>query len=145
MPSETFTHSTTTPVSRDKAWIALDRPETWQSVAGVDRVFDPTFDLDNRLIGFSFETLLAGTPYKGKASPRERVEGRLMAWNILSAHVRGYTQVELADEGQDTLVTVSVYVESVGFLASMMFSSISTAIGGGLERTVQDFAESLAS
>lgn len=143
MPNATFSHSATTHVPREKAWTALDRPETWESVAGVDRVFDPVFDLNNRLTGFSFETMVAGSPYQGKASPRERVEGKLMAWNILSAHVRGHTQVELADEGDHTLVTVTAYVESVGFLASMMFSSISAAIGGGMDRTVQEFAESL--
>ena len=113
-------------------------------MAGVDRVFDPTFDPDNRLTGFSFETFIAGTPYKGKASPRERVEGRVMAWDILSAHVRGYTRVELADEGADTRISVTVYVESVGFLASMMFSSIAAVVGSGLSETVEEFATRLA-
>ncbi len=145
MPSETFTHSTLAAVPREKAWAALDRPQIWESVAGVDRVFDPQYDLDNRLVGFSFETLMGGAPYRGEATPRERVEGKLMAWNILSAHLRGYARVELADEGDEaTRVTVTVHAESIGFLASMMFSSIATTIRSGMERTVESFARSLA-
>lgn len=124
--------------------MALDRPDTWEGIAGVDRVHDPVFDADNRLRGFSFETRIGGSPYPGKASPRERVERRTMAWDISSAHIKGWTSVELGDLDGGTEVRVTIHVESVGFLASMMFSSIAGAIQRGFADTVEDFAASLA-
>lgn len=145
MPTATFTHSAVASAPPAQAWLAIDRPSTWEGVAGVDRVVDPVFDLNNRLIGFSFETNLAGSVYRGKATPRERVEGRLMAWNIVSPHVKGFAQVAFTPGESDTTdVEVTVEVESIGFLAGMMFSTISAAVGNGLERTVQEFAEALA-
>lgn len=144
MPRDTFTEETTAPVSRDTAWRALDQPSTWEGIAGVDRVHDPEFDADNRLRGFSFETRVGGAPYPGKASPRERVEGRIMAWDITSAHIKGWISVELSDAGEETTVRVTIEVESIGFLATMMFPTISGAIKRGMAETVKGFADSLA-
>ena len=67
-----------------------------------------------------------------------------MAWDIVSAHIAGWTSVELADADDQTRVTVTIHVESVGFLASMMFSSIAGAIERGLSATVDEFSAALA-
>jgi carbon monoxide dehydrogenase subunit G len=106
----------------------------------VDRVIDPLIDGDGRLRGFSFETVVAGMTYLGKATPKDREEFRLMAWNIENSEVRGVTAVHLSDDGDGTRVEVILEVESVGMFSSMFFPVIAKTLGSGLPRTVDSFA-----
>lgn len=126
-------------------WAALDRPETWEAIGGVDRVFDPKVDDQGRLEGFSFETLAGGKRHTGTASPSRRVEGATMAWNIESSEVKGTTSVDLKTDDQGTNVSVTVYVESVGFLSSMFFPVIAGALGKSLPTAVEEFVAGLSS
>ena len=144
MPSQTFTHEATTSAAPDQVWQALDRPDTWQAIGGVDRIFDPSLDSEGRLRGFSFETTAAGRTYVGEATPHERVEGETMAWRISNAEVSGLTRVSLTQSDRGTTISVSLHVESTGFLSSMFFPVIAGAIGGGLPRTVEEFAAGLS-
>ena len=120
----------------------MDKPETWEEIGGVDRVIDPLIDGDGRLRGFSFETVVAGMTYLGKATPKAREEFRLMAWNIENSEVRGVTAVHLSDDGDGTRVEVTLEVESVGIFSSMFFPVIVRSIGNGLPRAIEEFAES---
>lgn len=140
VPTESFTHTATTSAPIEKVWAALDRPETWEGIGGVDRVFDPKVDEQGRLRGFSFETVAAGKRYIGMATPHERVEGETMAWQIQNPEVRGVTSVALRQSGDTTSISVTLQVESVGLLSSMLFPVIARAIGSGLPRAVDDFA-----
>lgn len=128
----------------DEVWAALDQPETWEAIGGVDRIVDPKFDDAGRLVGFSFETVAAGRRYLGVATPRSRIEGETMAWDIQNSEVRGRTSVDIDGKGEQTLISVTVQVESVGVLSSMFFPVIATAIGRGLPRSVEAFAADLA-
>ncbi len=140
MPTETFSHTAITLATRSEVWKALDKPETWEGIGGVDRVIAPVIDQDGRLRGFSFETVVAGKIYLGKATPKAREESRLMAWNIENSEVRGVTTVQLTDDGPGTRVEVTLEVEGVGMFASMFFPVIAKTIGSGLPRTVNEFA-----
>lgn len=146
MPSQTFSASSRTSAPIHEVWGALDRPQTWQAIGGVDRVFDPKIDDQGRLQGFSFETVAGGKPHIGTARPLQRVEGSTMAWSVKSPEVRGTTTVDLENDGDGdgdgTLVTVTVHVESVGFLSSMFFPVIAGALGKGLPTAVEEFAAS---
>jgi carbon monoxide dehydrogenase subunit G len=142
--SQTFSHTASTATPVDRVWAALDRPETWAAIGGVDRVHDPVVDDEGRLMGFSFETRIGGIAYRGKASPRERMEGSVMAWDIDSPDIRGVTAVRLEGDGDaGTRLTVTLTVESKGMLASMFFPSIAGAVGRGLPGAVEEFAASL--
>lgn len=140
MPKETFSHTALTRAARTEVWKALDKPETWEGIGGVDKVIAPVIDNDDRLRGFSFETAVGGKIYLGKATPKAREESRLMAWNIEISEVRGVTTVQLSDDGPGTRVQVTLEVESVGMFASMFFPVIANAIGSGLPQTVDAFA-----
>ena len=140
MPKETFSHTALTRAARTEVWKALDRPETWEGIGGVDKVIAPVIDNDDRLRGFSFETAVGGKIYLGKATPKAREESRLMAWTIENSEVRGVTTVQISDDGPGTRVQVTLEVESVGMLASMFFPVIANAIGSGLPQTVDAFA-----
>ncbi len=145
MPSQTFTHETTTSAPIDEVWEALDRPQTWESIGGIDRVYDPVVDGDGRLQGFSFDTRAGGKTYIGTATPHERIEGRKMAWQVENSEVSGVTSVELEPGNGRTRIAVRLEVRSAGLLSSMFFPIIAAAIGNGLPRAVDDFAAGLSS
>ena len=143
MPSQTFSHTSEADAPLSTVWASLDEPATWESIGGVDRVFDPVLD-DGRLRGFSFETSVAGQRYLGTASPNERYEERKISWDIANSEIRGTTAVELAPHGDGTSITVTVQVESRSFLAGMFFPVIAGALGNGLPSAVDSFAASFA-
>lgn len=144
VPSQTFSQSSWTPAPIHQVWATLDRPETWQAIAGIDRVLDPDIDDEGRLQGFSFETVAGGKRHRGTASPHLRIEGTTMAWNVESSEVRGITTVDLETEGSGTRVHVTVQVESVGLLSSMFFPVIASALGNGLPAAVDEFVSGLS-
>ena len=144
MPSQTFTHRALTTASVEEVWEKLDQPATWEAIGGVDRVFDADLDGEQRLRGFSFDTVAAGRKYVGQARPHRRIEGEVMAWDIQNPEIRGVINVTLRPAGSDgTEIQVTMAVHSVGFLSSMLFPVIATAIGSGFPDTVDEFAHKL--
>ncbi|MCI0678625.1 MAG: hypothetical protein L0Z63_06250 [Actinobacteria bacterium] len=143
MPRETVAHTAMAPADIDTAWQALNRPSTWEGIAGVDRVFDPAIDDQGRLRGFSFSTSVGGRSHEGRATPHQRIEGSVMAWDIDSGEVMGVLTVGLRDQGGQTEVTVTIDMESVGMLSTLFFGVIVSALRNGLPDTVKGFAASL--
>lgn len=143
MPQESFSHSAIADSSRDEVWAALQKPETWEGVAGVENVHDPAIDADGSLRGFSFESIVGGKVYQGRAVPRGRDDGLAMAWDIETSDIAGSVAVTLEDEEPGTRVNVSLEVESKGMLAGVFFPVISSTIGNGFPATVEAFATSL--
>lgn len=144
VPSQTFTHRTRTTASPGEVWKSLDRPETWEAIGRVDRVFDPKVDDQGRLRGFSFETVAGGKRYLGVATPHERVEGETMAWNVENSEVRGTTSVRIEGSGETTIISVTLQLNSTGLLSAMFFPVIAKAIGQGLPESVESFAAGFA-
>lgn len=130
--------------AREEVWAALQRPETWEAIGGVDRVHDPVIDEEGRLEGFSFEARAARRTYPGLATPHAREEGRVMAWAIDTSEVDGVIGVELSDEEERTRLTVTVEVASRSTLSAVFLPAIASAIGGGLPEAVEAFAEELS-
>lgn len=143
VPSETFQHETTSPVPIERVWKALDDPVTWESISGIDRVYDPQFDDHDRLVGFAFDTEVGGKRYKGVATPAVREEGTVMGWDVKNSEITGTTTVALSSLGKETRITVTLRVASAGFLSGMLFPAIAKTIGNGLPQTVEDFAAAL--
>ena len=121
-------------------WAALDQPDTWNAVAGVDQVHEPIIDSEGRLQGFKFDTLIAGKAYEGIATPHRRVEGEVMAWDIINPHITGVINVELTEVTDGTVLDVGVEMESRSMLSRMFFGSIAKVVRDGLPRTVTDLA-----
>lgn len=140
MPAQTFAHTATARASVDEVWASLDEPGTWESIGGVNRVFDPVVDQQGRLQGFSFETVAGGRSYVGTATPGPREEGRRITWQVGSSEIRGTTTVELEAVAAGTEIEVTLEVRSAGFLSSVFFPVIIGAIGGGLGDAVDAFA-----
>ena len=141
MSRDSFTHTAIANANRTTVWEALDKPETWEQIGGVDRVTDSIIDDDGHLRGFTFESVAAGISYKGQASPNDREELSSVAWNIETSELLGITRVVLNDAGGGTQITVNLEVESVGMLSSLFFPVIAAAIGNGLPEAVEKFAD----
>jgi hypothetical protein len=144
VPSQSFTHTAVAHAPRPKVWKALDQPETWETIGGVDRVLDPVIDEAGRLRGFDFEIVAGGRRYQGRATPLAREEGELMAWNVVSTEVRGSTTVQLSDDGAGTRIRVTLKVEAAGMLSVLFFPVVAAAVGNGLPGAVESFAASLS-
>jgi len=137
---ESFSHSTVVDAPRSTVWAALDEPETWNAVAGVDRVHEPLIDEEGRLQGFKFDTVVAGKAYEGIASPHRRVESQTMSWDIENSQITGVIHVELEDVTGGTLLDVTVEMEANSLLSRMFFGSIAKVVADGLPGTVNDLA-----
>lgn len=142
--SAAFSHASIVSAPRAAVWPALDLPETWNAVAGVERVHAPRFDDTGRLQGFLFDTVVAGRAYEGRAIPAERIEGSVMSWNIANSQVKGLIRVRLDDEGGETKLTVDVELEGVSMMSRMLFGAIAETVRQGLPRTVDAMAAQLA-
>lgn len=117
----------------------MDDPETWASISGIDRVREPKFQ-DGRLIGFAFDTNVAGRAYAGIATPASRVEGESISWRIQNSEIKGVVGVELTPVDQKTEIGVALHVESNGMMSRMFFPVIANVVGNGLPKTVDEFA-----
>lgn len=117
----------------------MDKPDTWASISGIDRVRDPRFE-DGRLVGFAFDTNVAGRAYAGIATPAKRVEGESISWRIQNSEIKGTVAVELQPIDQKTEIGVALHVESNGMMSRMLFPVIASVVGNGLPRTVDEFA-----
>ena len=140
VPSKSFKHTAVATAPIDDVWAALDQPQTWESIGGIDKIVDSNIDSDGRLRSFSFDTVVAGIPYRGKAIPAGREEGRLISWNIENSEIAGTITVTLSDKDSETTINVALRVESKGMLAAMFFSAVSKAVGTGLPGSVDAFA-----
>lgn len=144
MPSRNFSHSVTVDAPRERLWAELEKPETWEAIGGVERVYDAVIDEEGRLEGFSFEARAAGRTYPGLAIPHAREEGRLMAWAIDTSEIDGVISVELNDEDEGTLLTVAVEVQSRSTLSAVFLPAIASGLGKGLPQAVERFAETVS-
>jgi carbon monoxide dehydrogenase subunit G len=143
VPRRTFSHSVLIDAPRERVWAALQIPETWEAIPGVDRVHDPVIDGEGRLEGFSFEAIAAGETYPGLATPETREEGEIIAWAIDTPEIEGTIRVDLEDSGAGTKCAVTIEVESRTILSSVLFPAIASAIGKGLPSAVEDFAREI--
>ena len=140
MPQASFRHTAHVEAPTSEVWAALDRPETWNSIPGVERVHQPVIDESGKLRGFSFDTVVGSTTYEGRATPRYRDEGRAVSWDIANSQVRGRIDVEVESANAGTHLTVSLAITSASLLAGMFFGAISRAVTDGFPQMVEDLA-----
>ena len=142
VPSARFVHTAIASAPIESVWATLDEPSTWESIEGIDDVVDPLIDPEGRLIGFSFDSNVAGKAYRGIAASAGRDEGRMLAWEIENSEITGLVMVELNASNPGTEITVTLDVSARGLLSSMFFSLVANTIGSGLPRSVDEFADS---
>jgi hypothetical protein len=140
VPSRTFTATSNVSGAPEAIWERLQAPKTWENIAGVEEVSSPQFD-GGELVGFTFHSSVGANRYKGTATRVSAEEPKKVRWSIATSEIRGWVEVELVD----VRIQIGMNVESVSFMASIGFPLIASAIGGGFQQAVDDFAASLES
>ncbi len=144
MPAQTFSGFATTDASIEAVWSAMDRPETWEGISGVDEVFDDVRTAGGRLGGFKFHSTAMGKQYVGVAKAGPRSERESLTWDISTSEIQGRIIVDVKPANPGTAIEVTMRVESVSMMASFGFPVIAAVIGNGFQETVDDFATSFA-
>lgn len=144
MPSARFSHTVHADISLEDAWAALQRPETWASLAGVDEITDPEFSDDGSLAGYAFVATAAGQQYPGRASTLVSDPPEQMAVSIDTSHLAGTINTRLRDDANSIVVEVTLELTTKSALTSMFFPVLSTAVGNGLPGQVEAFAQRLS-
>lgn len=145
MAGQKFQASAITDAPIDVVWKRFDDPQTWEGIAGVDRVFDELRDPQGRLAGFKFNSTAARKNYVGTAVPGPRRHGHELTWDIKTTEIRGRITVATEEAGGGTQIAVTLEVQPVSMMASIGFPLIAGTISKGFQQTVDDFASSLAS
>ena len=142
--TDSFSHSAIALVEPPAAWLALQRPDVWEEIAGVQEVVDPRFDEAGTLTSYRFTVKAGPHTVRGSAQTVEALEPDLMRIRISSPEIVGAITTELAPhEETATLVTVSVEMRAKGILASLFYPVVSQAVRNGLPDQVHAFAEKL--
>lgn len=145
MPSQTFAHTAVTAASIEQAWGALQQPETWEAIGGIERVSDPRRAPDGRLMGFEFAFNAGGRYYAGRATTVRSERPERMTVEIDTSEMAGTMDVALAADGASKVsVAVTLSIRSKGLLSGLFFPLIAESIGAGLPANVDRFAAALA-
>jgi carbon monoxide dehydrogenase subunit G len=140
MPSEAFQAIATTTANREVAWEAMQQPEVWEGIAGVEQVTDAEFHPDGSLARFRLAASAAGRSYPGVAEVVEATPGRSMTLHLRTSELAATVALSLdvADEG--TRLTIDVEVRTTTFMASLFFPVVADVMRRGLPAAAEDFA-----
>ena len=142
MPSQVFTAHAVAKAEARQVWSALQNPETWREIGGVNEVANPTFD-EVGLTGYDFTVTAGGKSYGGQARRVEASAHQRMVMKIATDQLDGQVTVDLGPLDAHTEVGVTMEIASRGFLAGVMFSVISNSVAKGYDAAVERFVDSL--
>ena len=145
MPSATFSHTARLAVPLDRAWRRLQAGDTWEAIAGIDRVFDTKHRPDGTLESYRFSATAGGVHYQGSATVRAVESPHQMVLDIESSEVTGWISTVLTGGNPDSgIITVTVSLETRGILSAVLFPVLVRVVEDGLPSSVEDFVSRLA-
>lgn len=143
MAEQTFHATAATPATPAEAWIALQRPETWEGIAGVDDVTGAAHSDEGLLTAFLFAVTVGGMRYRGQAGVTRAVQAEFMQLDLETSELIAVIEVGLGHAESGTDIQIDLTVRTRSFLAGMFFSAITEAIGKGLPAATEAFAARL--
>ena len=144
MPLATFRHSTTSSLSPDDTWDALQNPEVWAGIGLISKVWDPRQEEDGRLISFDFRTEAAGKTWDGVARVVTARPGEAMDLALTTQEIRARIGVEMIQASGTTSMSVRLEVEPAGMLATIFWGVVREAISKGFRAEVDALAGGLS-
>ena len=123
-------------------WDRLQDPETWRRIGGIDEIWDADADGAGHLLGFKWRANAASRRIVGTARTTEMANPRLMIMALETGEMTGGITAEISPEQGATRLDVTLDFTSRGMIASLFFPLISTVLGEGLERQVDEFGAS---
>ncbi|MEX1043126.1 MAG: hypothetical protein WD020_00650 [Acidimicrobiia bacterium] len=139
MAEQTFRATAVTTATPAEAWTSLQRPETWEGIAGVDDVTGATHTDDGQLAAFQFAVTVGGMKYRGKASVARTIQPEFMQLDLETSELIAVIEVALGPTESGTDVSIDLTVRTRSFLTGMFFSAIADAIGRGLPAATATF------
>lgn len=139
VPSETFDHRVSINADRATAWAHLQEAETWEALAGIDRVHKVVHDADGQLVSYEFDAIAGGKSYPGVATVTARNNPERMVLHIESSEIDGSITTSLADDHPLELHVV-LQLRSKGLLSTMFFPVVAASVGSGFPKQVNEFA-----
>ncbi len=136
MTTASFSHSAPVSASSDAVWARLQEAEAWAQIGPIDEVWGAVHDDDGQLQSFEWSARAAGRSFNGSARTSTADPGERMVIDIKTSEVAGKVEVTLGDGAIDA--TMSLH--PVGFLASLFFGAVASAVGEGLPGHVDEFA-----
>ena len=103
-----------------------------------------TFDEAGNITGYRFSVALGGNLHAGTAIRSAVTPGRRVSMHIDTDQLKGDIDVELEPAKDQTAVTVTMTVESKGFMATMLFPVITGAIASAFNDEVEGFVRALS-
>ncbi len=121
------------------AWRALQRLSTWEGVAGIGDLHDPTHDADGDLSSFCFAM---DTPV-GRVAGRADVRAESPRMQVLATEkgLRITLTVELSSRNGGSTATVEARADSTSFLSK----PLALTVGAVLESSIEEEAAKIAS
>ncbi len=142
MSRATFTHTVSTASAPSDLWQALQQPQVWSAITGIDHVHQPRFDGDGLLTGFQFSATVGGRSYSGAARVTDRSPSRRLVLAIETTDLDGVISIVI-DSGSSTAVTLTMDTGPRSFAARMAFSLIRSAIESGFTASAEQFVAQL--
>jgi hypothetical protein len=136
MAAASFSHRARVHASPQVVWDRLQQPDAWAQIGPIDEVWDAEVSPSAGLTTFRWSTRAAGRRYEGTASTSHAVPGKLMVVDLITSEVQGSVTVTI----EDAAIEVDMSLRPVGLLASVFFSVVADAVGGGLAGHVDQFA-----
>lgn len=140
MPSASFSHRAAIDAPRSAVWARLQQAATWAEIGPIDKVWDDVNDGEGVLRSFKWSTHAAGRSINGTAVTSAAVTDDRMVVDLVTSEVAGAVEVTLTDGTID----VTMSLRPVGFLATVFFGAVASAVGGGLAGQVDAFAAQFA-
>lgn len=143
MPSLTVRHAQTSPTGLADAWAALQRPQVWEAIPGIDRVLGSQSDGDH-LTGFDFEATVRGRAHRGRAKVDGSHPGRSLTLTVETADLNGTVTVRLETVAGGTRVETTMTVSPTSLAARLAFPMVSAGIERRFPEMVEKFVAGLA-
>ena len=141
MPRASYAHAAVIAAPAIDVWRRLQDPETWRTIGGIDEIWDPATEDDN-LAGFRWKATAGARRITGTARVTERANPPRMVLALSTSEMTGTLVADLEAGAGATRLDITLSFASRGMVASLFFPLISTVLGEGLVRQVDEFAAS---
>lgn len=138
----TFTHTVPSAAPVSYLWRALQHPQAWSAISGIDQVYQPKFDEAGLLDGFQFSATVGGRSYGGTARVTDRRSQEQVVLHIETTELEGMIVIGLR-VGSSTEVTVTMEVGPRSFAARLAFGLVRAAIDSGFSTSAEQFVAQL--
>ena len=144
MPQATFSHTVSVDATPERAWEALQDPDTWSNIGPVSDVSNPQHDAAGTLTAFDWVADVGGKRYDGKAVGGDYVVNERFTMTLDTSEIAGDVIATIEAGNPSTDVTVEITFRTKGMLSAMFFPAIKQALSSGFSQQIEDLAAGIS-